>query len=146
MSADSNYTIGKLKIGGTYFCDTLEDKDRGLTSKMTLDEVKEIKVPGQTAIPTGEYVLDMNTVSPRFGKLNQYKFCDGKLPRLIGVPGYEGVLIHIGNYHTDTDGCILVGENKAKGAVLNSTNTFVKLYKILKDARDNKENITITIK
>lgn len=25
------YTIGKLYIDGKYFCDTIEDKDRGLT-------------------------------------------------------------------------------------------------------------------
>ena len=31
------YTIGNLLIDGKYFCDTLEDTDRGLNSTMTLD-------------------------------------------------------------------------------------------------------------
>jgi len=30
-----SYTIGHLYIDDKYFCDTLEDVDRGLTSKMS---------------------------------------------------------------------------------------------------------------
>ena len=51
----STYTIGRLYIDGVYFCDTLEDTDRGLTSEMSEAEIKRIKVYGQTAIPTGTY-------------------------------------------------------------------------------------------
>ena len=38
------YTIGKLYIDGKYFCDTIEDKDRGLTQNMPLSEIKKKKV------------------------------------------------------------------------------------------------------
>ena len=31
------YTIGKLYIDGEYFCDTLEDKDRGLSQSLSLE-------------------------------------------------------------------------------------------------------------
>ena len=62
------YTIGKLYIDGKYFSDTLEDTDRNLTSTMSKDEIAKVKVYGKTAIPTGTYVVDMNTVSPKFGK------------------------------------------------------------------------------
>lgn len=34
------YTIGKLYIDGVYFCDTIEDKDRGLKQSMSLNEIK----------------------------------------------------------------------------------------------------------
>ena len=37
------YTIGKLYIDGKYFCDTIEDKDRGLTQNMPLSEIKKKK-------------------------------------------------------------------------------------------------------
>ena len=125
------YTIGKMYINGKYFCDTLEDADRGLRQSMPLNEIRMIKVPGETAIPTGMYKVDMNTVSPKYKDREAYQFCGGKLPRLLDVPGYEGVLIHIGNSAKDTEGCILVGENKAKGQVLNSTATFRNLYQTL---------------
>lgn len=139
------YTIGKMYIDGEYICDTLEDKDRGLTSNMSVAQICGVKVHGETAIPTGRYLVDMKTVSPRFGSRPQYQFCKGRLPRLRNTPGYQGVLIHIGNTAKDTDGCILVGENKAVGQVLNSTATFRRLYPILKAADERGEQIWITI-
>lgn len=114
-----DYTIGKLYIDGEYFCDTLEDT------------VRDKKIPNKTAIPAGTYKVIVNT-SPRFKRL---------LPRLLDVPGFEGILIHRGNTPEDTSGCILVGENKVKGKVINSTPYEIKLVELLKDEQD----ITITI-
>lgn len=113
------YTIGKLYIDGKYFCDTLEDK------------VREVKIKNETAIPVGTYKVIVN-MSPRFKRL---------LPRLLNVPGFEGILIHRGNTDKDTSGCILVGENKVKGKVINSTPYEKKLVEILK----NESDISITI-
>lgn len=115
------YTIGKLYVDGVYFCDTLEDTVRP----------DGIKIPGQTAIPYGTYKVIVN-FSPKFQRF---------LPRLINVPDFEGILIHRGNSSNDTSGCILVGENKTKGMVLNSTPYEKKLVEILKD----KDEIEITI-
>lgn len=136
------YTIGKLyyldettnhKIP---ICETLEDTDRRLDSSMSEDAIKKLKVYAETAIPTGTYQVSLNVVSPKYSKRKYYKdLCGGKVPRLLGVKGYDGVLIHIGNTNKDTAGCILVGENKVKGRVINSTKAFEKLYKILKSAR-----------
>lgn len=139
------YTIGRLSVDGNYFCDTLEDKDRGLTSNMSAEKIRKLKVKGVTAIPTGRYLVDMNTVSPRFGARAQYKFCEGKLPRLCNVPGFQGVLIHCGNTAEDTEGCILVGDNNVVGKVLNSKENFNKLYWILEGAKNRGEKIWITI-
>lgn len=135
------YTVGRLYLDGQYFCDTLEDADRGLDWNMSLDEIKEKKVYSKTAIPTGIYKINMNVVSPRFKDRSWAKAWEGRLPRLENVPGYEGVLIHVGNTHEDTSGCILVGNNKEVGKVLNSTTTFNKLMQILTKSK----NITITI-
>lgn len=139
------YVIGDLSIDEVFFSNTLEDTDRGLTSDMSDEQIKEIKQKGITAIPTGRYKVVMNVQSPKFSKYKQYEFCKGYLPRLVDVPGYKGVLIHIGNYPKDTDGCILVGKNTVKGAVMNSTATFKKLYDILKNADEAGEDIYITI-
>lgn len=122
------YTIGKLYVDGQYFCDTLEDKVRNLS--------REKKVPGQTAIPSGEYEVIVN-VSPRFKR---------KLPRLLNVPGFEGILIHRGNTPEDTAGCILVGENKQPGRVINSTGYELKLTDMLERAMEKNDKITIEIK
>lgn len=140
------YTIGRLYADGERICDTLEDKDRGLTSHMSDAQIQGMKIHGETAIPTGKYIVDMKTVSPRFGSKAQYKFCGGRLPRLVGVPGYSGVLIHCGNTAKDTEGCILVGENKKVGMVVDSVLTMKnKLYPLLKAADAKGERIYITI-
>ena len=141
-----SYTIGRLSIDGHPFCDTLEDTDRGLTSRMSEAQIHGMKIKGETAIPTGRYILDMKTVSPRFGGRTQYRFCKGRLPRLCNTPGFQGVLIHVGNTAKDTEGCILVGENKKVGQVVNSTITFRRLYELLHAADERKERIWITVK
>ena len=140
-----NYTIGSLFINGVYECDTIEDVDRGLTDSMSVDEIKAKKIYGRTAIPTGTYKIDLNTVSPKFKDRSWAKFCGGKLPRLIDVKGYEGVLIHVGNKAEDSLGCILVGDNKIKGQVINSTATFQELYGEFLKAKVKGEEITIDI-
>lgn len=141
----SDYTIGRLSVDGNFFCNTLEDTDRGLTSDMTAEQIKAIKVHSKTAIPTGRYKITLAVQSLKYKDKKQYAFCKGYLPRLVSVKGYSGVLIHIGNWPKDTDGCILVGENKVKGAVCNSTMWFQKLYEILKKADDEGREIYITI-
>lgn len=45
----------------------------------------------------------------------------------------------------NTEGCILVGENKVKGKVINSKKTMKKLMMILQKAIDNNEKIFINI-
>lgn len=132
----AGYTIGRMEINGRYFCDTLEDTDRGLRENMTEDEIAALKVKGATAIPTGTYRIDMQTRSPRFGRV---------LPRLVSVKGYAGVLIHSGNTAADTDGCILVGENRERGKVLNSRATLEDLLVFLRAAQAEGEEIELTI-
>lgn len=141
------YTIGKMYINGKYVCDTLEDTDRGLTAEMGERDILLQKIPGKTAIPTGTYNVTMNVSSPRFGSKAFYrKVCGGRLPRLLDVPGYIGVLIHCGNTAADTDGCILVGENKEVGRVLKSQVTFTTIVsKYLKPTSAKGEKITIKI-
>ena len=141
-----NYTIGSLYIEGKYFCDTIEDIDRYLDSSMTLEDIKRIKVYGNTAIPYGTYKIDMDTISPKFKDRSWAKPYNGKIPRLIKVKGFDGVLIHVGNTEQDSLGCILVGENKVKGKVINSTITFNNLMNVLLESHIAGEKIYLTIK
>lgn len=128
------YTIGKLYIDGVYFCDTIEDRDRGLRQDAAYAANKRLKVQHETAIPTGRYQVTLGVQSQRFKDKKAYAFCKGYLPRLLNVPCFDGVLIHIGNTAKDSSGCILVGENKIKGQVINSTQTFIRLYSKLREA------------
>lgn len=139
------YCVGRLYIDGTYFCDTIEDEDRGLHDNMTAEEVRRVKVFGKTAIPTGKYKVSINIVSPKYKNSEYYqRFANGsRVPRLMNVKGFDGVLIHCGNTEGDSAGCVIVGENKVKGQVINSKLTFEKLYKKLQEATDE---ITLEIK
>lgn len=139
-----NDTLGKLFINGEYFCDTLECKDRGLTQDMSEKEIKKIKIQGQTAIPKGTYKMSLDIVSPRYSKSPFYsKVSNGKLPRLLEVKGFEGILIHCGNYVKDTRGCILIGRLQEDGKFLFSSSTYMKLWPRL---QEDPDNLTITIK
>ena len=123
IALHKDYTIGKLYIDGKYFCDTLEDEVRDLNKNGVFDN-GETKINGKTAIPYGKYEV-IWSYSPRFKMFT---------PRLLNVDSFDGVLIHAGNTSKDTEGCILVGENKAVGKVLNSKKTVSELYPIIKNA------------
>ena len=140
------YTIGILYIDGLRFCETLEDKDRGLKQTDSLSYIKSRKVYQETAIPKGTYKVAMNITSPKYSASAWYwKLCQGKVPRLLNVPGWDGVLIHTGNTALDTAGCCLVGRNTKVGQLTESKATFEKLYKKMKAAYDKGEEITIEI-
>ncbi len=141
-----DYTIGKLYIDGEYFCDTLEDTDRLLDDSDDIDYILRNKVFGKTAIPTGRYKITLDVVSPKYSRINWYKINmdEGRVPRLINVKGFEGILIHGGNTHEHTDGCILVGYNKKPKTVIDSLATLLVIYEIMYKVKDS-EDIYITI-
>lgn len=128
------YTIGNLYVDGTFFSNTLEDKNRDVNKNGKFDN-GEAKVYGETCIPFGTYKVTVN-MSPKFKR---------ELPRLLDVPSFEGILIHRGNTAEDSAGCILVGENKAVGKVLNSTPYEERLVRMMKGAIARGEEITIEI-
>lgn len=132
----NSYTLGKLYVDGVYFCDTLEDTDRGLTQNMSVEQIKSIKVPGETAIPKGTYRVTLDVVSPKFSKYPFYmQTCGGKLPRLIDVKGYEGVLIHVADgpkRDSLVQGCIGIGNLSAEEYLMNGKKVFAELYNKLK--------------
>lgn len=132
----NSYTLGKLYVDGVYFCDTLEDKDRGLTQNMSVEQIKSMKVPGETAIPKGTYRVTLDVISPKFSKYPFYmETCKGKLPRLIDVKGYEGVLIHVADgpkRDSLVQGCIGIGNLSAEEYLMNGKKVFAELYNKLK--------------
>lgn len=145
----SDYTIGRLFINGVLQGNTLEDTDRGLSDAMDERVIRNRKIYGKTAIPKGRYRIDMTTVSPKFSKYPFYmEICQGKLPRLRGVKGFEGILLHVADGPKGADlleGCIGIGMNRIKGQLCEGKETFKKVYTLMKEAHDRGETIYITI-
>ncbi len=115
------YTIGKLYIDGKWFCDVIEDVDRGLFDSMSEKEILAKKKYCETAIPYGLYRVTI-TYSPKYKKM---------MPLINNVKGFSGIRIHSGNYAEDSCGCLIVGKNTKVGMVTDSRNTYNKLMKVL---------------
>ena len=118
------YTVGKVIIDGQRFCESMEDKDRWLTQDMSEEEIKRVKVYGETAIPTGVYTVKM-TYSPKYKR---------NMPEVLDVPGFSGIRIHSGNTAKDSLGCILLGRNTKVGMITESRKTFKEFERLLKAA------------
>lgn len=129
-------TRGELFVDGKFFCFVCEDRDRGLTNEMTLEEIDDKKIYGKTCIPYGMYQVDI-TASTRFKRL---------LPILLNVKGYSGIRIHAGNTSAQTEGCLLPGRQKdPRGrGVLQSKLALDELFPLIKTAVEH-EGCTIEI-
>lgn len=91
---------------------------------------------GISCIPKGVYKCKM-THSPKFQKMTY---------QLMSVPNRSAIRIHSGNYNSDIEGCILLG-NKLQDInkdgqldVVNSTATIKAFEKLL-----NNQDFTLTI-
>lgn len=118
------YTVGRVFVDGERFSESLEDKDRGLTQDMSEEEIKRVKVYGETAIPTGVYTVKM-TYSPKYKR---------NMPEVLDVPGFSGIRIHSGNTAKDSLGCILLGRNTKVGMVTESRKTCKEFERLLEAA------------
>ena len=149
IALKDKYTIGHMYIDGKFVCDTLEDKVRDLNKNGKFDN-GEIKIPNETAIPYGTYNVTMNIQSLKYSNYAKYPYVkkyNAFMPRLQNVPSFVGILIHAGNTADHTSGCILVGENKIKGQVVNSQKIWTNLMdKYFWPAKLSGEKITIEMK
>ena len=146
-----SYTIGRLFIrkkvegrrlsgeGMALLCNTLEPPV--LEQKTKTPEYEVMSSPERMAalkpfaIPEGHYAVVI-TWSERFKEW---------LPLLLGVPGFKGIRIHAGNTVNDTQGCILVGENRQPGIVLNSRRWLRRLKQLIVEAKERGEGVWIKV-
>lgn len=115
-----------VSINGRFECFGLED------------EYRTEKVWGETRIPAGQYHVGVRTEG---GFHNRYSTRLRDIHRgmlhVQNVPGFEYILIHIGNTDDDTAGCLLVGrgiECKDDIHVTHSLSAYRRLYSRVIDA------------
>ena len=130
-------TLSQLYIDNVFQCYLLEDK------------IRSVKIPKQTAIPTGNYTLRLNT----WGGMNaEYRQKFPKLHKgmieINGLPNFSFVYIHIGNTYKQTAGCPLCGFGfelvNGDYQVLRSKDAYQMIYpKLLAIAQSNGNNISI---
>ena len=126
LQLDADLTIGSLSIDGDWECWTLEDVVRA----------PGVKVKGATAIPAGTYRVDI-TFSNRFQQ---------PMPLLLNVPMFEGIRIHAGNTAADTEGCILVGQDRLARSIGRSRKAYAALFTKLREAKARARSITIEVR
>ena len=134
--AVSKQKIKEERAVPEWFCNTMEPTARKLTSRMPQTVIRRRKIIGKTAIPTGRYRI-LITRSRRFGRW---------LPLLLNVKGFEGIRIHAGNKPEDTKGCILLGFNRRKGYVLDSTRCVLTLVKMITEAIAKGEKVFVEVR
>lgn len=98
----------------------------GTFGTLTIDGIKMSTLePAIPIIPLGDYIVTC-TYSPKFSAKSPYDKYEG-VPLVNGVVGHEGIRIHIGNYVSDTNGCILVGTSSDGTLLLNSKKAYCNL-------------------
>ena len=132
----AKYTIGRLYVNNRFFSDCLEPPSLHLTERSALGTILIAKYKGYRAIPTGRYRI-LITRSRRFGRW---------LPLLLNVKGFESIRIHAGNKPEDTRGCILLGFNRRKGYVLDSTRCVLTLVKMMTEAIAKGEKVFMEVR
>lgn len=142
----AGFSMGKLFFGSKFLCGTLEPEDSGLECPIAGALVLQRKRHGLIAVPMGDYSIIL-CASPRFSGRAFYKsHFGGLIPRLVAVPGFDGVLIHPGNTVADTSGCLLVGNRIGQGVLGSSRAAWLTLMsEFLYPAWQRKETITIHI-
>lgn len=127
-SQSSESTLGLLLINWLFYCHTLEDA------------VRNAKIAGITAIPSGVYNLSLR-YSQRFGR---------RLIAVDNVPNYTGILFHPGNISENTEGCILVGQKAnnnrhEKGRIFNSQKAHTEFFDLIAAAIEQGEEVKLVI-
>ncbi len=130
-------TLSQLYINDIFQCYLLEDK------------IRAVKIAKQTAIPTGQYSLRLNTWGGKNVEYRQKfpKFHKGMI-EINGLPNFSFVYIHIGNNYRQTAGCPLCGFGfeKIDGdyQVVHSKDAYQMIYpKLLSIAESNDKSISI---
>ena len=139
FSSQEDSTLGLLYIDGAFQCFTIED------------EFREEKVHGETRIPEGIYELGIRAEGGFHERYKQrFRGVHKGMIEVLDVPNFQYILLHIGNWEDQTDGCILLG-NSAKqnvtgsGMVLESKIAYLRVYPIIMRALQKGKKVFLNI-
>lgn len=124
MKQGKQSTLSHLYLEGVFVCYILEDA------------IRDVKIKGTTCIPEGTYQLGLNKMA---GMNARYRQLHGDMHKgmveVKGIPNFSLVFIHIGNYHQDTEGCLLTGSYyqlfEGDYRVLHSAKAYKELYPLI---------------
>lgn len=128
-------TIGRLYVDGVFACHTLEDTRRFYELPQDHPNYSP-KVYGETCIAAGLYSLSPQPWG-RFYEKYKARFRKIGHKSMIAVDrvlGFTGILMHCGNRHKDTHGCILLGRKLNDDFISASGTTYARVYSMIYDA------------
>lgn len=111
MSEGSRFTLRRLTNGPNSTPGELLGPD-GVKLCATLERQWLNNKRGESRIPPGTYRLDLKTVgTSRFDEHYRKIFGDLHQGMIIieGVPDRSQILVHMGNWASQTEGCVIVG-------------------------------------
>lgn len=131
-------TVGLLYINNVFMCYTLEDA------------FQSSKIYGKTRIPAGEYPVRLRKVGTTHCYYNKrFPIMHKGTLHIQDIPNFENVLIHIGNTHKDTKGCLLVGTDfkhrSTYTKLRHSTVAYKKIYPLILSCLIHDEDVSIKI-
>lgn len=137
IATTPNSTASKLLIDGRFFCFVIEDGHR------------HRKVKHETRIPHGLYPVQKATTG-RFYEKYKKQYGHEFSIYVDNVPGFSGILIHIGNSVKDTSGCPLVNRNIGLGTDGNfsgtdSASVYRQLYSLVAAAFERGETVMLKV-
>jgi hypothetical protein len=149
------YDSGTDTIGVMFY----RDKFREIKYIYTLeDEYRLSKIRGETRIPEGFYEITLRTHGrfyERYSKssIEAIRYFTQKhgVLELNSVPNFDSILIHCGNTHLDTAGCLLVGDtvnnnSETEGFISYSMNAYARLVEAVGYWLDAGETYLIEIR
>ena len=138
-SANEEDTLGLMYIDGQFACYTLED------------QYQNEKIYGETRIPAGSYKMRLRTEGGFHQRYStRYQGFHIGMLEIADVPGFEFILLHVGNTDDDTAGCILVGNTANnnqdyRGFVGHSSEAYRFVYPKIASALSEGEDVRIII-
>lgn len=139
FSNGNESTLGLLFIDGKFEVFIIED------------EYRAVKIKAETRIPAGLYKILLRKEG---GFHEKYKV---KFPTihkgmlwLQDVPGFQYILIHIGNTDLDSAGCLIVGDSAmqnitTRGSLAGSTPAYERIYPVIANEIESGKVVTIEI-
>jgi hypothetical protein len=134
FASNKTTTLSNIAIDHKWECFGLEDEHR------------DVKVAGDTRIPSGIYTVGVRAVGGFHANYtNRFPDFHQGMLQVMDVPNFKYVLLHVGNDDDDTAGCLCMGTNAVTGGrwrVPNSVTAYKRLYcKVIEAALAGKLTI-----